>query len=237
MRILFCDDNTEILQQLQRYVREFFRELGGKQPEYASYSSGDDLLRHETYADIAFLDVEMPGRSGIYVGDQLKDFNPHIKIMIITAYPDYLDEAMRFQVYRYLSKPIDKNRLFRNLKDAVYQYNMDTKEIPIPTQDGIVVRPAEQIICVESLKRKAVLLTTEQTFQTTRGIKEWREVLTLPCFYFPYRSFIINMKYVTEIKKDLILLTCGKVKKEAYLSRRKYQDFCDTYLLYLESMR
>ena len=100
-----------------------------------------------------------------------------------------------------------------------------------------MVRPAEQIICVESLKRKAVLLTTEQTFQTTRGIKEWREVLTLPCFYFPYRSFIINMKYVTEIKKDLILLTCGKVKKEAYLSRRKYQDFCDTYLLYLESMR
>ena len=236
MRIIFCDDNAETLRQLQRYVQDFFRNLGGKQPEYASYPSGDDLLEYETYVDIAFLDIEMPGRSGIYVGAALKAFNPRVKIIIITAYPDYLDEAMRFQVFRFLCKPIDKNRLFRNLKDAVYQYNMDTKEIPIPILNGIVIRSAEQIVCVESVRRKTFLFTVDQTYQTTMGINAWREVLTLPCFYSPYRSFIINMKYVSEIKKDLILLTFGEVKKEAYLSRRRYQDFCDTYLLYLESV-
>ena len=211
MCILFCDDHIEIVQQLQRYVQEFFRGLGGKQPDYASYFSGDELLSHETYADIAFLDVEMPGRSGIHVGAELKKFNPRIKIVIITAYPDYLDEAMRFQVFRYLSKPIDKNRLFRNLKDAVFQYNIDTKEIPIPTPEGIMIWAAEQIICVESVKRKTFLFTPEQTYQTTLGIKAWQKILTLPCFYFPYHSFIINMKYVTEIKKDLIL---GRSRKK-----------------------
>ena len=67
MRIVFCDDNIEILNQLQRYVSEFFRGLGSTMPEFASYASGDELLKHETSLDIAFLDVEMPGRSGIYV--------------------------------------------------------------------------------------------------------------------------------------------------------------------------
>ena len=45
---------------------------------------------------------------------------------------------MRFQVFRYLSKPIDKNRLFRNLKDAVYQYNMESREFPIVTNEGVL---------------------------------------------------------------------------------------------------
>ena len=148
MRIVFCDDDIEILNQLQRYVSEFFRGLGSTMPEFASYESGDELLEHETSLDIAFLDVEMPGRSGIYVGAILKKINPQAKIFIVTSYPDYLDEAMRFQVFRYLSKPIDKNRLFRNLKDAVYQYSMETKEIPINTARGITVISAERIICV-----------------------------------------------------------------------------------------
>lgn len=183
MRIVFCDDDIEILNQLQRYVSEFFRGLGSTMPEFAFYESGDELLEHETSLDIAFLDVEMPGQSGIIVGAILKKINPQAKIFIVTSYPDYLDEAMRFQVFRYLSKPIDKNRLFRNLKDAVYQYSMETKEIPINTARGITVISAERIICVELSQRKTTVYTCEGTLQSTDNIEHWREILTLPCFY------------------------------------------------------
>ena len=120
MRIVFCDDEPTILMQIQNYVKEYFQSIGGLQPEYAAYSDGDSLLASENLkADLAFLDVEMPGVNGIHVGVRLKEANPNIRIFIVTAFPDYLDDAMRFQVFRYLSKPIDKNRLFRNLKDAV----------------------------------------------------------------------------------------------------------------------
>ena len=89
MRILFCDDNPEILDQLQKYVTDFFKGMGKLLPEMAAYTSGDDLLQKERYADIAFLDVEMPGRSGIHVGARLKEFNPKIKVFIVTSFPDY----------------------------------------------------------------------------------------------------------------------------------------------------
>ena len=125
MRILFCDDNSVILEQLRSYVSDYFKENGGQQPELVCYDNGDALLAAEMRADIAFLDVEMPGINGIQLGAKLKEMNPHIKIFIVTSYPDYLDEAMRFQVFRYLSKPIDKDRLFRNLKDAIYQLYID----------------------------------------------------------------------------------------------------------------
>ena len=108
MRVIFCDDDSIILEQLHLYVSEYFEQLGGMIPEFACYSSGDALLNAKVRADIAFLDVEMPGVSGIHVGAKLKELNPNIKIFIVTSYPDYLDEAMRFQVFRYLSKRLIK---------------------------------------------------------------------------------------------------------------------------------
>lgn len=237
MRILFCDDDPNILAQLQGYVTEYFARIGGKEPEYAAYHSGEELLQSERKADIAFLDVEMPGLSGIHVGAELKKHNPEIKIFIVTSYPDYLDEAMRFQVFRYLSKPVDKERLFRNLKDAMYQYNMATKEYVIALENGVETRMADEIICVETQKRKCLIHTTDGVFTSTATMDYWRRTLSLPCFYQPHKSFIINMRYVYSVGKDTIILRCKEKRMEAYLAKRRFTHFKDTYLLYLESVQ
>lgn len=237
MRIVFCDDDPFILQQLQNYVKDFFANLGGPEPEYAVFCSGDTLIRHESQFDIAFLDVEMPGASGIHTGIKLKEKNPRIKIFIVTAYPDYLDEAMRFQVFRYLSKPIDKTRLFRNLKDAVYAYNIETCEFPIATGDGISVRRSEEIICVESANRKTIVHTTDGDLITSNNMEYWRETLSLPCFYSTHRSYIINMRFVNRIDRDTVMLKNADQQMTAFLSTRKFTHFKNTYLMYMESMK
>ena len=45
MRILICDDNPMILEQLETYVLEFFASLAGIQPELHLFESGDALIR------------------------------------------------------------------------------------------------------------------------------------------------------------------------------------------------
>ena len=237
MRILLCDDNQDILAQLQKYIQDYFKDIGHLQPELVVYNNGDELLASESYADIAFLDVEMPGQSGIHVGAKLQAINPKIMVFIVTSYPDYLDEAMRFRVFRYLSKPIDKNRLYRNLKDAVYQYNSLTKTVSVNTSDRLITVHTERIMCVEAVQRRCVIHTTEEDYITADGIEYWRETLSLPSFYSTYRSFIVNMQYVSQVKKDTVVLRYGEKTIEAYLARRKYTAFKDQYLLYLESMR
>ena len=237
MRILLCDDDKVILEQLRLLVSDYFRENGGQQPELVCYGSGDALLRGETRADIAFLDVEMPGINGIQLGAKLKERNPHIKIFIVTSYPDYLDEAMKFQVFRYLSKPIDKERLFRNLKDAVYQHNMESREFPIVTNDGVFVRRAEEIVCVEAVQRKVLIHTVDGILQSTQTMEHWRQMLTLPCFYITHRSFIVNMRFVSIIDRDRVRLKYRGQELYAYLTRRKFTSFKDTYLIYRESVK
>lgn len=238
MRIVFCDDEPDILLQIQNYVKEYFQNIGGLQPEFAAYSSGDSLLKSEDLkADIAFLDVEMPGINGIHVGAKLKEANPDVRIFIVTAFPDYLDDAMRFQVFRYLSKPIDKNRLFRNLKDAVSQYNMESKTYAIETTEGIITLRTEEIVCVEAFQRQIILTSIDGSYRCTNNMDYWRKTLTLPCFFQPHRSFIINMRFVREIGKDIVLLRYGNNTKLTYLTRRKHTEFKDTYLMYLESVK
>lgn len=145
LRILICDDDQSITQLLQKYIVEFFKHGKLKVPEIQAYNRSEELLSDSGAKDIIFLDVEMPGLNGIYVGKELKEKNPNTIIFIITSYVEYLDEAMRFHVFRYLSKPLDKQRLFRNMKDAIQLYNSTNIKVPIETKEGVFTSTASDM--------------------------------------------------------------------------------------------
>lgn len=115
----------------------------------------------------------MPGRSGIHVGAELMQKNVYVKIIIITSFPDYLDEAMDFHVYRYLSKPIDENRFCRSLSAALKQLHMETVYIHVCTVDGGLKLRADEIICVERRKNKGSFAKKAEVF--TRFMKIRKE--------------------------------------------------------------
>ena len=143
---------------------------------------------------------------------------------------------MKSQVFRYLSKPIDKDRLFRNLKDAICQYNMESREFPIVTNEGVFVRRAEEIICIEAIQRKVLIHTIDGILRSTQTMEHWRQTLALPCFYMTHRSYIVNLRFINSIRKDSILLKYRDKELTAYLTRRRYTALKDTYLWYMNSV-
>lgn len=243
MRIVLCDDDERILGQLKGWLWEYFRENGLSQPDYVSYADGDSLLAAEDRpdagrADMAFLDVEMPGTSGIHVGARLQSRNPYIKIFIVTCYADYLDEAMKFHVFRYLSKPLDKDRLFRNLKDALYQLSVDTKPVLIEAAGESVTRHADEIVMVEAMGRRVTIRVVDRIYECAQPMRYWEKLLEIGSFYQTHRSFIINMKYVRSFSPTMITLLAPDGREyPAYLARRRYQSFKNAYILYVEAMR
>ncbi len=110
MRILICDDDPLIIEQLQKFIESFFKSNHIKCPELVSFTSGESLLADSEEKDLVFLDIEMPGMNGIYIGNELKKANKNVIIFVVTSYSEYLDDAMRFHVFRYLSKPLDRSR-------------------------------------------------------------------------------------------------------------------------------
>ena len=134
MVIAICDDDTLFTEQLSSYLKQFFKRNNLTCPDFLIFDSGESLLANTDKKDIVFLDIEMPGLSGIATGQELKKQNSKIIIFIVTSYAEYLDEAMRFHVFRYLSKPLEKHRLFQNMKDALRVYSTENCHIPIDVQ-------------------------------------------------------------------------------------------------------
>ena len=235
MRILICDDDLEMSMQLKEILQCFFSTSSLNIPEITIYNNGTDLLLDSGEKDIVFLDIELPDVSGIYVGNELKKTNSNTIIFIVTSYYQYLDDAMRFHVFRYLSKPLDKQRFFRNMKDALTYYNSITTKIPVETKQGVYSFPASQIIAIEAQGRKVIVHTARQDFDSIHNMDYWLEQLPKNSFFQTHRSFIVNFEHIVDFDHSTIHLSNQQIT--AYLTRRKYSSFKNAYLLYLESMR
>ena len=235
MKIVCCDDDINIGNQLKEYLQLYFESITAPFPEFCFYNSGEDLLKYADEIDIAFLDVEMPGLNGIQLGEELKRRYPNIIIFIVTSYPDYLDDAMRFQVFRYLSKPIDKNRLFRNMKDALFKYSTLSRKIQIETKNQVTMVYTRDIVLVEAKERKVFVHTKDKIYESIQKMDFWIEKLPSNSFFQTHRSYIVNLRFVSHFDNTLIHLCNDRFT--AYLTRRKYVSFKNAYIMYLESLR
>ena len=235
MVIAICDDDTLFTEQLSSYLKQFFKRNNLTCPDFLIFDSGESLLANTDKKDIVFLDIEMPGLSGIATGQELKKQNSKIIIFIVTSYAEYLDEAMRFHVFRYLSKPLEKHRLFQNMKDALRVYSTENCHIPIESKHSVHTVAASDIIYLEACNRRTIVHTVTQDYESIHTIAQWKEKLPTGSFLQPHRSFIVNFMYVSDFDHSLIYLFHRKYT--AYLTRRKYTEFKSAYLLYLESMR
>ena len=72
MRIAVCDDDQNFCKEMLKYLQGYFKEKKLKQPEYVCFSSGEAMMKAGGIFDMAFLDVEMDGISGIHAGEYLK---------------------------------------------------------------------------------------------------------------------------------------------------------------------
>ena len=235
MKIVCCDDDINIGNQLKEYLQLYFESITAPFPEFCFHNSGEDLLKYADEIDIAFLDGEMPGLNGIQLGEELKRRYPNIIIFIVTSYPDYLDDAMRFQVFRYLSKPIDKNRLFRNMKDALFKYSTLSRKIQIETKNQVTMVYTRDIVLVEAKERKVFVHTKDKIYESIQKMDFWIEKLPSYSFFQTHRSYIVNLRFVSHFDNTLIHLCNDRFT--AYLTRRKYVSFKSAYITYLESLR
>ena len=237
LRVAICEDVLSELQKQTQIIQSIMARLS-KNVKFFCFRSGEELLMETDTTgnmDIVFLDVEMPGFDGIYVGNELKKQNESVIIFIVTSYLEYLDAAMRFHVFRYLSKPIDKQRLFQNLDDALELYYSINQKIAVETKSGVTSVLTCDIVYVEAKGRKVIVHTSTADLDSTQTLQFWIDHLPQATFFQSHRSYIVNMAMVTSFDHELIYLCDGQFT--AYLTRRKFTEFKKAYLMFMESKR
>ena len=114
MRIIAVDDEKISLESLVNSIKAIVAE-----DEVVSFRYPEDALEYvkENSCDIAFLDVEMAGMSGIELAEELKKYNTEINIVFCTGYGNYRDAAFELHASGYLMKPITPEKVKRELEN------------------------------------------------------------------------------------------------------------------------
>lgn len=226
LNILLCDDNKEILEKVNSLILALQKNYK-MQFNIDMHTCGDFIFKNPHSYDIAIVDIQMPAVNGLEVSERLKQINPDIIIMILTSYPAYLDSAMKIQVFRYLSKPIDEERFNRNFLEAVEHYKKISKSIIIEKYDEIFTVKAKDILYIENRKHGSLVVTKNKSYETNKKPAEWYEIINQPnCFVQSHKSYIVNLQNVINFDKSAITFQGeDKTITEHIISQRKYTEF------------
>lgn len=229
MKIVICDDNKKYVDEVKHIAESFFANTT-IDFEIDTYYCSQEIYNSNKAYNIAFLDIKMKPFSGIDIAKKLKAINPHIIIFIITSYNKYLDEAMDLNVFRYIQKPIDAERVKAGLEKALEC--IDDNIIQFYLKDGKATRHlfSSDIIYIETVGRSTKVVTIDNVYFSDNKIDFWKEKLIASFFYKVHKSFIVNMNYVTEYKRDSVVLLKKHIIPIAY---RKQSEFRKVFLNYI----
>lgn len=119
MRILALDDEEDALEVLVSAITACQPDADVK-----GFNSPTEALEYaeQNQMDIAFLDVRMPGITGLDVAKKLKKINPKINIIFSTGFSEFASDAFSIHASGYLMKPIttkDVRKELDNLRNPV----------------------------------------------------------------------------------------------------------------------
>lgn len=203
-------------------------------------------LVDELQPDLVFLDVEMPYQNGF---ELLKLFEKvFFDVIFTTAYEQYALKAIKFNALDYLLKPFSVKELqdaldkcrekkMNRLKDPgvspmeVFLQNMKTlqqahKKIALPTINGLVFMPVQNIVRCESTGNYTrIFFTDKKNLMVSRPLKEFEELLSDVDFFRVHNSHLINMQQMQSYiqgEGGFALMSDGT---QVEVSRRRKADF------------
>lgn len=135
MKVLTLDDETAPLRILNRAVREAVPEA-----ELRSFSLASEAVReieqHGFRPDIAFLDIKMPGMTGLELAARIKSCSPLTRLVFVTGFSQYALDAFAVRAGGYLLKPV-----------AAEQIRAEFAQLDVPYQPAAMPEALLRVQC------------------------------------------------------------------------------------------
>ncbi len=194
--------------------------------------------------DLVFMDIAMPGKSGLEVIRELPSIN--FEIIFVTAHLEFMVQAFKFSAIDYLLKPVDESMLIdavvraesrlragqlnKNLETLIYniqqQKKMSDMKICISSVKGFQFVKVSDIICCKAEDSYTIFhLVDHQKIVASKTLLEFEIMLEHQQFIRVHNSFLVNLQHVKEYKHGdggKIILSNGL---EIEVSRRKKELF------------
>jgi len=178
-----------------------------------------ELLQREK-VDVVFIDIQMPGLTGIQFLKTIK-VEPKPVFIFITAYAEFAIEGFNLDVIDYLLKPVSFERFLKAVNKAseyIQLMRVGTSQpnnafFFVHAEYSLVKVFKQDITRVEGLKDyiKIFLSTSTRPIITRQSLKAMEEILPKSKFFRVHKSYIVNLEKIVSIRKGRIKLADREV--------------------------
>jgi DNA-binding LytR/AlgR family response regulator len=175
--------------------------------------SATTVLQEKTI-DLVFIDIQMPGLTGLQF---IESLSVKPMVIIITAYKQYALEGYSLDVVDYLIKPVPMERFLKACNKAQELFILKNKNyLPANIPKYIFVNVGysmlkvlfNDIVYIEGLRDyiKIHLNSTPKPVVVRMGIKAMKEQLPGISFIQIHKSFIVAVSHITAIRKNSLFI-------------------------------
>lgn len=214
LKALIIDDEEPARQEL-RYILE---EIAGIEIVGEGENAKDALkLLAATECSVVFLDIQMPGMSGIELGEVLKSLKKPPAVIFVTAYEEYALQAFEVDAVDYILKPFESSRIEQAIKKVLSMQKGDGGENKKPEEELSVPAVSLERIPLEYKGRTLLLAQDDIAYIYTQNeavyvrtiddkeylarftLKDLEQRLSSDKFFRTHRCYIVNLSRIKEI--------------------------------------
>jgi len=207
---LICEDEP----LARRAIREYLKDVDWVEIVGEAADGGEAMrLIHKLEPALVFLDVRMPGLSGLEVMDRVTH---RAAVVFTTAYDEYAVAAFELGAVDYLVKPFGKERLLETLARVRVRLRGERAAIVEPGSSPPIRKPTrlfarrrgaivpvrpDDVIRLEATAGGADAFTAEGRLELDATLGELEERLPSEDFVRIHRSHVVNLAHVASIQR------------------------------------
>jgi len=244
MKAILVDDELDGILTLQKMLKIHCPEIEVVATCSTALAAASEIMLHNP--ELVFLDIQMPGKTGLELLAELPQKN--FEVIFVTAYNEFMLQALQFSAVDYLLKPVDEDRLIeavdraqkklaagqREIQSHTLLHNIQKAGSPLemrlclPTFKGFIILKLEEVIYCEAERSYSVFhLEDGRTITVSKPLAEYETLLKDGGFFRVHKSFLVNLIHVREYLRGEGGFVIMSNKAEIEVSRRKKEIFLE----------
>ena len=204
MRIAICDDEERYRVELKTILDKI---LINTEYDIDTFDNGNRLT--ESFAaqayDLVFLDIEMPAVDGITLAKRLRSVSEKVFIVFLTGHVEYAIEGYEVNALRYLTKPVDVEKLKEVIR-YVQERQGSSRQIIIKEDGEEYLIDINDIIYMESENQNVRIITSKGEHSIRYNIGDFEDQLRNDGFFRIHRGYLISLSKVKKLSKNDVIM-------------------------------
>lgn len=207
LNVAIVEDNAQDAARLKKCLAEFSQE-SSVEFNIAEYRDPISFLeKYPANKDIVFMDIELPEMDGMKASKLLRQMDENVILIFVTNMVQFAVDGYEVDAFDFVVKPIRYPEFRMKLRRAVERIAKRTDlRLCVKTSQGVYNLGASSVRYIEVLNHSLLYHTESGDVEAYGKLDDMEKQLKGYGFFRCNRCYLVNMKYVTAIEDDAVLV-------------------------------